>query len=120
LHTLGVAFIVAPFSAVQPFAEHAVAPAFAAATDEHWRYVATGLRRPRHLSVRVRDCLSLCTLSVVGEACQQLVSLSLAAPCDLTCLANTKAAAAFPALRELRMNSAGLLEVEDKRLVIAL
>ncbi len=120
LHTLGVIFIEAPFSAVQPLREDAVSPAFAAATDEHWRCIAAGMRRLRHLSVRMRDCLSLRTLSVVGELCQQLESLSLAAPCDLTCLANTKAAVVFPSLRELRMNSAGLPEMEDERLVFAL
>jgi hypothetical protein len=87
-----------------------VSPAFAAATDEHWRYIAAGMRHLRHLSVRMRDCLSLRTLCVVGEACPQLVTLSLAAPCDLACLADAAAAVLFPALRQLRVNRASLLE----------
>jgi hypothetical protein len=110
LRTLGVSFSAAPFSAVQPFREHAVSPAFAAATDEHWRYIAAGMRRLRRLSLRMRDCLTLRTLCIVGEACPQLEALSLAAPCDVACLADTAATVVFPALRQLRVNCASLLE----------
>jgi hypothetical protein len=79
-----------------------------AATDDAWCYITARMRHLQHLSVRLRDCLTPRTFRVVGEQCRQLVTLSLDAPCDFCALGDASLEPVFPALLELRVNSAGL------------
>jgi hypothetical protein len=94
--------------------EAAADAAKAAAADDAWRSITERMRHLQHLSVRVRDCLTPRTFRAVGEQCRQLVTLSLAAPCDFDALGEALPGPVFPALLELRVGSAGFVGVNAR------